>query len=193
MMRRFPGLTSRWMMPALCSAPSPTRERADRRAHAFGVDVMAGPDAVGERAAAREVHDEKRSAVVELTDVVDRDDVWAAHPPQQLRFTNETLVDRRIARVLGREDLDGDVRFERLVVRGDDDSEAAGPQHRNHSVPADRLGHAVHTGARERVRGGRRRRDSRRWSRRSRCDRGHRQSRRSSSTRRARSWKRRPR
>ena len=79
----------------------------------------------------RQVHDEVRTSVGELADVVDRDDVRAADAAQQLRLADEALARRRVVRVFGREDLDGDVRVERFVERGHDDTEPADTEHRD--------------------------------------------------------------
>ena len=122
----------------------PTGERGDRGPNAFGVHDSARFDAVREHTAGRELHDEVRASVVELADVVDRDDVGALHAAQQLRLANESLAGLGVVRVLRGQDLDGDVRVERLVEGRQDDAEPADAEDRTNPVPGDLLGDAVH-------------------------------------------------
>ncbi len=141
-----------------CTQPS--GECGDRRAHPLLVDGAPRTDALGEHATVRQVHDEVRASVGGLADVVDRDDVRAADAAKQLRLANEALARHRVACVFGREDLDGNMRVERFVERAHDDPETADTENGTHSIPADRLGQAVHDGGRARTRGERTRRDS---------------------------------
>ena len=99
MISRFAGFTSRCTMPAACSAPSPSGERDDHRRHA---SASTTPPAMRSRehAAAGELHHEERASVVELADVVHRDDVGVPHAAKQLGLADEPLACARVVGVL---------------------------------------------------------------------------------------------
>ena len=102
---RLPGLTSRWTTPASCAASSATAaSRSQRSAVSGGIRSPLQP--VGDRAAAEQLHDHERAAVV-LADVVDRDDVRVVGEPcGGARLALEAAAGALVLGEMGGEELD---------------------------------------------------------------------------------------
>ncbi len=100
LIRMFPGLTSRWMTPALCAAASPVRGLRGHVEGHGGIDRVDHED-VGEGRAVDVLHHQVRGTVGPGGPVVVHlRDVRVVERPGVLRFLAEPLKRLRVVRVL---------------------------------------------------------------------------------------------
>ena len=92
-----------------------------------------------QRAAVGEIHDEVRSAVRELVDVVDADDVVRVGPPEDAGLLEEPLPDLLVVRPVLGQNLDRDRRRQRLVLGEPDRRKRARADNALGSVPPEIL------------------------------------------------------
>ena len=123
--RRFAGLTSRWTIPRACATSSAAPASSSQRS-VCSCSGRAGPEALGERAPGRVLHDDEGEPVLVLADVVDRDDERLARQARRhLSLAHEAGLELLVLAVALGQHLDRHRATEDPVLRPNDVSHAA--------------------------------------------------------------------